>query len=147
MGSLDATGISVVSKTNVTIRNRAGRQIVKSDSATDVETTVVSSPPVHVFNSGSIVRDNNSVVYTSGIVNGLYFGSRSSSALKPSVPGTVRDLKVNLAGNKTVGVVPTALSGVIPEYDVKHAGQKVIVGNTIDDSRTRKSDAGAFQNF
>lgn len=144
MGSLNATGITVVSKSNVTIRQRGGRQVVKSDSLTDTETTLVQSPPEHVYNSGSVVRDSTSVVYTSGIVNGLYMGGRSASARIPSAPGTPRDLKVNLAGNKTIAVIPSGLTSPIPQTSVEHLGSKLVKSDNITDTNTDVSDSGVY---
>lgn len=129
MGSQNATGISVVAKSNVTIRNRGGRQIVKSDSRADVETTLVSSPPART---------------EGGIVNGLYMGGRSASARVASKPGVTRDLDVELGNNKTIATVPEALQGTNAQESVKHSGTKLIVGNSHDDTKTRKSDAGAL---
>lgn len=131
MGSLNATGISVVTKSNVTIRNRGGRQIVKSDSASDVETTVVSTPPDRTEGD---------------IVNGLYMGGRSASARVASKPGVTRDLDVELGDNKTIGTVPESLQGTTAQKSTKHSGTKLIVSNSHDDTKVRESDAGALTN-
>lgn len=128
MGSLNATGISVVAKSNVTIRNRGGRQIVKSDSAADIETTVVSEPPVRL---------------EGGTVNGLFMGGRSASARVASKPGVTRDLDVELGNNKTIAVIPEAL-GVTAQVAVSHTGAKVLVNNSQSEVRSRESDAGAL---
>lgn len=146
MGSTNATGISVVDKQNLTFRNRGGRQIVKSDSRADVETTIVSAPPERIAGSGSIVRQDGSVEYNTGIVNGLYMGGRSSSARVASTNGGSRDLDVELGDNKTIATVPDGLSGTIPQIGVTHTGAKLVVSNSHDDSYTRASDSGSLTN-
>jgi len=129
MGSQNATGISVVTKSNISIRNRDGRQIMKSNSASDVETTIVSAPPVRL---------------EGGTVNGLYMGGRSASARVASKPGVIRDLDVELGDNKTIAVVPDGLQGTINQLSVTHTGAKVVVSNGHDSTRTRESDAGSL---
>jgi len=131
MGSQNATGISVVDKQNLTFRNRGGRQIVKSDSRADVETTIVSEPPVRL---------------EGGTVNGLYMGGRSSSARVASTNGGTRDLDVELGDNKTIATIPDGLSGTINQLSVTHTGAKVVVSNGSDSTRTRESDAGSLTN-
>lgn len=131
MGSQNATGIEVVSKQNLTFRNRGGRQIVKSDSRSDVETTIVSEPPVRL--------EGNTV-------NGLYMGGRSSSARVASTNGGTRDLDVELGDNKTIATVPDGLAGTINQLSVTHTGAKVVVSNGHDSTRTRESDAGSLTN-
>jgi hypothetical protein len=131
MGSVNANGISVVDKQNLTFRNRGGRQIVKSDSRADVETTIVSSPPARTEGS---------------IVNGLYMGGRSASARVASKPGVTRDLDVELGDNKTIATVPEALQGTTAMKSVKHTGAKVVVSNSHDDTKVRESDAGSLTN-
>lgn len=144
MGSQNATGIEVVSKQNLTFRNRGGRQIVKSDSRSDVETTIVSAPPERIAGSGSIVRQDGSVEYNTGIVNGLYMGGRSSEARIASTDGGPRVLDVELGDNRTIATIPDGLSGTINQLSVTHTGAKVVVSNGSDSTRTRESDAGSL---
>jgi hypothetical protein len=129
MGSQNATGISVVAKSNVTIRNKDGRQIIKSDSLPDIETIVVSAPPA---------REEGD------IVNGLYMGGRSASARVASKPGVTRDLDVELGDNKTIVTVPESLQGTDHMKGTVHTGARVVVNNSEDDSRVRESDAGSL---
>lgn len=129
MGSQNATGIEVVSKQNLSFRNRGGRQIYKTDAAMDIKTTIVTEPPV---------REEG------GTVNGLYMGGRSASARVASKPGVTRDLDVELGDNKTIATVPDSLQGTTNQLSVTHTGAKVVVSNGHDSTRTRESDAGSL---
>lgn len=129
MGSQNATGIEVVSKQNLSFRNRGGRQIYKTDARDDSKTTIVTEPPA---------REEGD------IVNGLYMGGRSSSARVASTNGGTRDLDVELGDNKTIATVPDGLTGTIPQMGVTHTGARVVVSNGHDGTRTRESDAGSL---
>lgn len=145
MGSLNAVGgPTIVSKDNKTFRNRGGKQIYKTDSDGDVKTTIVSAPPAREEGEWNIVRDDNSLHSQNEIVTGTYMGGRSSALRIASENGAVRSLDVNLAGNKTIAVVPTALEGTTPQIGLKHTGTKVVENNSVSDTVERKSDEGAF---
>jgi len=81
MGSLNASGIPVVSKESRTYRKR-DNFITVADSTNDSVSTLVSYKPDQnrTIGSGSIVRDGGVVEYHEEVVYGIQYESRSSSA-------------------------------------------------------------------
>lgn len=148
MGSLNASGISVVSKLSQTFINRDGTQIYKTNSVTDVNTNLAASSEDRVISSGSIIRDNGTVVYTEDKVWGVHMGGRSSSARVPSKVGATRDLIVDRAivsGVDTLAVIPQMLVPHIAQQDVRHLGNKVTIQQSVGDTLTeRVSNSGTL---
>jgi hypothetical protein len=122
MGSLNASGVPVVSKTSTTFRNRGGRQIYRTVSTNDTKATIVNSPPVRVLGSGSIVRGNN-VNYYDELSYAVYMMGRSSSERIASEANNPRTAYVELGDNQTDAVIPTALDSDIPQIASRHSNR------------------------
>ncbi len=72
------------------------------------------------------------------IVTGMTLPGRQVNERIASVPANAdRSLFVDLAGNVTQEVIPTALQPHTPQEGVKHAGGRVIVSNSVGDTTTR----------
>lgn len=137
MGSLNASGIPVVAKNSDTFRLKDGTKIYVTNSYTDVITAVADSSEDRVISSGSIVRDNGTVVYTEDKVWGLYMGGRSNDERVASTVGATRDLdieRVIVSGVDTLAVIPQMLVPHIAQQDVRHLGSKVTIHQSVGDT-------------
>ena len=134
MGSLNASGIPVASKTNTTYRKQDIR-ITSTNSKTDVESVITSNRPSlsRTISSGSIVRDDNinaaTVEYYEEVAWGVNFGSRSTSA-RIARTGA-RDLDVN---DEPVVAIPTGLDGNTPQEWAYQLGNKVVSKESVTDN-------------
>lgn len=141
MGSLNASGIPVVAKNSETFRLRDGTKIYKTDSRDDTITNVADSSEVRVISSGTIVRDNGTVVYTEDKVWGLYMGGRSNDERVASEVGAVRDLgvdRVDMSGVQTIAVIPESLVPHNAQQDVRQLGNKVTIQQSVGDTLTER---------
>jgi len=134
MGSLNASGVPVVSKTSYTYRQLDNR-IKRTNSVDDAESLLVSGPvssvvPSQVIGSGSLVRDNGVVDYYEEVVYGNYMMGRSATARVASDTGNARSVVVDLGDNRTDAIIETALSGVTPRLTHKHVGRRIQENDT-----------------
>jgi hypothetical protein len=144
MASLSGNGIPVVSKVQTTITHQ-GRNIVKSQTVGDTETTIVDAPPDRTISSGSVVTQAGAVSYTEDKVWGVYMMGRSTLDRVASKQGNTRTLDVELGDNITDAVIPETLVPHVPQIDVRHTGARVTVHNSQNDSLIeRASDSGAY---
>ncbi|TFH25937.1 hypothetical protein E4G67_00020 [Candidatus Bathyarchaeota archaeon] len=139
MGSLPSAGVPVVLKQPVSFRKR-DIQITSTDNRTDVVTVVTSNNPSlnRPIGSGSIVRSSGVVEYHEELVNGVIMMARTCSERIASDVACVRQVVVELAGNETTAVIPSALQPTTPQLWATHRGEKVAVSDSTDDSQTRK---------
>lgn len=148
MGSLHASGVPVVAKNSETFRLRDGTKIYKTDSRDDTITNVADSSEVRVISSGTIVRDNGTVVYTEDKVWGLYMGGRSNDERVASAVGATRDLdvdKVDMSGVQTIAVIPGTLVPHNAQQDVRQLGGKVTIHQSVgDDLVERVANSGSI---
>lgn len=141
MGSLNASGISVVSKNSDTFRLKDGTKIYKTNSKTDAITAVADSSEDRVISSGTIVRDNGTVVYTEDRVWGVYMGGRTNDERVASTVGATRDLDVERAivsGVDTLAVIPQMLVPHNAQQDVRHLGTKITIQQSVGDTLTER---------
>lgn len=132
MGSLNASGIPVVSKESRTYVKRDNRILV-SDSRDDSVSVLVDDAPdtTRPIGSGSIVRDGGVVEYTEEVVWGLQFASRSSSdRIARDGP---RDLSVPTNGNETQAVIETSLEPDTPQTTTSNTGNRIVRSNSAKD--------------
>jgi hypothetical protein len=148
MGSLNASGIPVVSKTSLTFRNRDGTKIYKTDSTTDVDTDVAASSEDRAIGSGYIVRDNGTVTATEEKVWGIHMGGRTNDDRVASKVGNVRDIDVArpmISGVETIAIIPGTTVGHNAQKSVRHLGTKLSVGQSVGDSVVeRVANSGAL---
>jgi hypothetical protein len=144
MGSLNADGIPVVSKTSDTFRNRDGTMIYKTNSVTDVKSNEAASSEERAIGSGSMIS-GGTCTYVEEKVWGVTMGGRTTSARVASKVGNTRDLDVELGDNQTIAVIPTGLGGNVPQLDVRHTGNRVVTHQSIGDVLVeRASDTGVY---
>jgi len=142
MGSLSGNGIAVVNKyatANYAFRNQ-GRHIVKTAANDDIPNRIVTAAPVRAIGSGSIVTQSGVVTYYEEKVVGMTLPGRVVDARAPREDLVqARSLKVDLAGNKTNPVVPTALSPDKPQEHTVNTGRRIVRRNSASDGA---GDAG-----
>lgn len=146
MGSLSATGIFFVSKTNATIRKRDIR-ITSENAETDTVTNLVTTPHTRAISSGSIIRDDGSVLYTEDKVWGVYRMGRSTTERIASDADASRSIVVDLPPleSGTVVVIPDSLDNDVPQVSLRHTGDKVVKGQAVGDTVVeRLADSGVF---
>lgn len=146
MGSLNASGIPVVTKDPVSYRKRDLR-ITATDNRDDTVTTHVSyhDDIRRTLGSGSIVRGDGSVSYREEIVSAVYMMGRSADERVASADLT-RTRIVELGDNQTDAVIPTYLAGDLPQVGVYHTGDKVVLVNAASGLSVgeRLADTGSF---
>lgn len=145
MGSINATGIPVASKTNTTFRKQDIR-ITSTNSVTDVESIITSHRPSlsRVISSGSIVRDDNvsaaTVDYYEDVTWGVNFGSRSTNA-RIARTGA-RNLDVD---DEPSIVIPTGLAPNTPQEWTYQLGNKVVAKDSVTDAISERiANTGVF---
>ncbi len=145
MGSLNASGIPIAAKNSNTFRKRDVR-ITRESSKNDTIAVVVSTPVNRTITSGSIIRDNGSVVYNEDLVWGVYMQGRTNTARVASKAGLARSIVVELDGaNVSREVIPTGLGAPTPQLTIRHLGNTVVEENSIRDLViTRHPDSGVF---
>lgn len=145
MGSLNASGIPVVSKTSDTFRKR-GIKISKINSVTDVDTQVTSHRPElsRAIGSGSVVRASGAVAYFEEKAWGVTRMARTTTDRIASDVNATRTRIVNLGDNITDAVIETALQGTTPQDHVAHRGRKIAVANSQTDDFTRVDATGVL---
>lgn len=145
MGSVNASGISVVAKDPLSFRKR-NVKITATDNTDDTVTTYCAfNDSLHrAIGSGSVVRDNNTVSYLEEIVTGAYMMGRSSDARIASDDAT-RVRVVELGNNQTDAVIPTGLALDTPQIGTVHAGERVITRNSVGDTLiAREENTGSY---
>lgn len=145
MGSLHASGVPVVAKNSNSFRKRDVR-ITRESSRNDTIAVVVSAPVTRTITSGSIVRDNGTVVYYEDLVWGAYLMGRSNMARVASKDGVARSIIVDLDGaNLSREVIPTGLGNKIPQVSIRHLGNTLVEENSVRDNIiVRHPDSGVF---
>ncbi len=141
MGSLSASGIPVVSKESRSYVKRDNRILV-SNSIDDSVSILVSDTPEtqRPIGSGSIVRDDGTVVYNEEVVWGMQFQSRSSDArIARNGP---RNLEVDINDNETEAVIETSLQPDTPQTTVVHTGNRVVRSNSANDTLIDRLEGG-----
>jgi len=145
MGSLNATGIPVPQKLNVTLRKH-DIIITQTTSADDAGVVVTSNRPdiQRTIGSGSIVRDDNlspaTVEYFEEVTWGTNFGSRSTT--ERLARDGARDQSVSDTDNIVIeaGLVPD-----VPQQWSHHEGDFIVRKNSATDVVVdRVSNSGAY---
>lgn len=131
MGSLNASGIPVVTKDSNSYRKR-DNLITVTDSVADVVSNQVSYKPQNhrTIGSGSIVREaaDGGVEYTEERVWGIQYEAQSTDA-RIARDGA-RNLSVDNNDNETNAVIETSLQPNTPQEGVRHTGNRVVRSNT-----------------
>lgn len=146
MGSLNAQGIPVPTKTPLSFRKMDVR-ITQTDADNDVVQTVTTNRPElsRPLDSGCIVRDGGVAECTQIVSYGLYKEARSTSARIASDEDNSRDLSVATSGNTTIAVIPTSLSPHTPQITVRSLGTHVDRRNSVTDVQIdAPSSSGLF---
>lgn len=145
MGSLSASGIPVVAKTSLTFRKHDVR-IKATNSFTDSVSGVSDYRESNnrTIGSGSIVRDNGTVVYAEDRVWGVYRMGRSTTARIASDTGNVRQVEVDLAGNTTQAVIASGLVPNLPQLGHKSLGERIQQNQSVGDTVTRILASGLY---
>lgn len=146
MGSLNASGIPVVTKLPTSLRKHDIR-IKSTDNRTDVVSVVTANRPslTRAIGSGSIVRDDGSVEYTQELVVGVIRMARTCQERIASDTGCLRAPIVDLAGNITQVVIPTGLVPTTPQKGAVHTGERIVRRDSTDDSLIdRVASTGPF---
>ena len=139
MGSLNAPGIPVPTKTPETYR-RLDTRIIKTDAANDVIETINRDRPElnRPLGSGCIVRDQPGGAVADcveTVVWGLYREGRSTSERIASDLDATRDLSVATSGNATIAVIEDSLRPDIPQTSVRSQGTTIDIRNSVNDGR------------
>lgn len=145
MGSLPASGVPVVLKQPVSFRKHDIR-IKSTDSRDDSIVVITDNRPAlnRAIGSGSIVRNSGVVDYYEEKVAAAYLMGRTTQERIASDPAALREVVVDLNGLETLAVIPEGLEPDKPQLHAGHRGNKIGVGNSADDSLTRVSNSGAF---
>ena len=139
MGSLPASGIPVVRKTSLTFRKHDVR-IKITDSVNDTSSGIISYRPslFRVVESGSIVRDDQTVEYYEELSYGTTRMARSCQERIASEANCSRVVVVDLAGNQTTAVIESGLVPNIPQLAHKHLGERIQENQSVDNSVVRR---------
>lgn len=145
MGSLDAPGIPVKTKSNKTFR-KFDIKIQTIDSTDDSKETLTSHRPEvdRPLGSGCIVKDTPSGAVadcTETLVYGLYKEANSTTARIASDEDVARTLSVPTSGNATVAVIPPALEPTTPQTSVRSLGTHIDRRDSITDSKIDTVDS------
>jgi len=136
MGSLSGTNIPVVDKfatANFSFRQH-GRVLSKSATDTDIRNQLITAAPVRTIGSGSIVSNSGVVTYYEELVVGMTLPGRVVNTRAPR-EDLVQDrtLKVDLDGNTTRAVIPTALAPDKPQEHTVNTGRVIVRRNSASD--------------
>lgn len=141
MGSLAASGIAVVAKTDTTYRKR-DVLITEANSNNDTVASLVTAAPIRTITSGSIVRDNgltSTVEYYEDLVWGVTRMGRTCLERVASDESCTRQNVVTLPnGSGTIAVIEEGLTPHIPQISHRHTGERVVETQSTDDSIVRR---------
>lgn len=146
MGSLNASGISVVAKDNVSYRVRSAR-ITATASEDDTVTTVTSHRHdlIRPLGSGSIVRDNGTTSYFDEVVWGGAFQARFTTARIASAVGASRTVFADTSGNVTIAVVEDSLQNENAQEGWVHTGNRLVGRQSVGDTLiARTANSGSI---